>query len=223
MRILLALGTGLRLGDIESIRVSDIDFENRSVTTRSKKTRKSMGSRPVPVPIMAELKKYVSGLDAEQEKIFNDNFSRIGLTIRCSKIPTYCTIRSYKYPENALTNQLTNRSGKRLKEVQSMPRDIRLEITRSYVHIFEKITNFPKKDNFSCYKALMILATKLGSFYLLSDRRTYNSSTAIFFNWTMVVTLAIIDEFGILIGWMLGAESEKRRGKTKSSQAKYKF
>ena len=76
MRILLALGTGLRLGDIDSIRVSDIDFESDSVTTRSKKTRKSMGSRPVPVPIMAELKKYVSGLDAGQEKVFNDNFSR---------------------------------------------------------------------------------------------------------------------------------------------------
>jgi integrase len=76
MRILLALGTGLRLRDIETWRVSDIDFENSSVTTRSRKTRKSMGSRPVPVPIMAELKKYVSGLDAKQEKIFNDNFSR---------------------------------------------------------------------------------------------------------------------------------------------------
>ena len=76
MRILLALGTGLRLGDIETWRVSDIDFENSYVTTRSKKTRKSMGSRPVPVPIMAELKKYVSGLDAEKEKIFNDNFSQ---------------------------------------------------------------------------------------------------------------------------------------------------
>jgi integrase len=76
MRILLALGTGLRRGDIESWRVSDIDFENSYVTTRSKKTRKSMGSRPVPVPIIAELKKYVSRLDAEQEKIFNDNFSR---------------------------------------------------------------------------------------------------------------------------------------------------
>ena len=76
MRILLALGTGLRLRDIEIWRVSDIDFENSYVTTRSKKTRKSMGSRPVPVPIMAELKKYVSGLDAEQEKIFHDNFSR---------------------------------------------------------------------------------------------------------------------------------------------------
>ena len=76
MRILLALGTGLRLGDIDSIMVSDIDFENNSVTTRSRKTRKSMGSRPVPVPIMAELKKYVSGLDVKQEKIFNNNFSR---------------------------------------------------------------------------------------------------------------------------------------------------
>jgi integrase len=60
MRILLALGTGLRLGDIDSIGVSDIDFENNSVTTRSKKTRKSMGS----------------GLDAKQENIFNNNFSR---------------------------------------------------------------------------------------------------------------------------------------------------
>ncbi len=76
MRILLALGTGLRRGDIESWRVSDIDFENSYVTTRSKKTRKSMGSRPVPVPIMAELKKPVSELDTAQEEIFNDNFSR---------------------------------------------------------------------------------------------------------------------------------------------------
>ncbi len=76
MRILLALGTGLRRGDIESLRVSDIDFENSYVTTKSKKTRKSMGSRPVPLPVMTELKKYVSGLDAEQEELFNDHFSQ---------------------------------------------------------------------------------------------------------------------------------------------------
>ena len=76
MRILLALGTDLRRGDIESLRVSDIDFENSYVTTRSKKTRKSMGSRAVPVPIMAELKKYVSGLDTEQEGIFSDRFDQ---------------------------------------------------------------------------------------------------------------------------------------------------
>ncbi len=35
-----------------------------------------MGSRPVSVPIMADLKKYVCGLDTKQENIFNDNFSR---------------------------------------------------------------------------------------------------------------------------------------------------
>jgi integrase len=76
MRILFALGTGLRRSDIELLSVSDLDFENSYVTTRSIKTRKSMGSRPVPVPIMAELKKYVSGLDPEQEKIFVDCFKQ---------------------------------------------------------------------------------------------------------------------------------------------------
>ena len=76
MRILLALGTGLRRGDIESWRVSDVDFENSYVTTRSKKTRKSMGSRPVPVPVMAELKKCVSGLDPEQERLFSRRFNQ---------------------------------------------------------------------------------------------------------------------------------------------------
>jgi len=75
-RILLALGTGLRRGDIESLRISDIDFVNSNVTTRSKKTRKSMGSRPVPVQIMAELKNYISGLNPEQGKIFNDRFNQ---------------------------------------------------------------------------------------------------------------------------------------------------
>ena len=76
MRILLALGTGLRRGDIESWRVSELDFENNSVITRSTKTRKSMGSRPVPIPIMAELKKYVSSLPSGQDKIFKRCFNK---------------------------------------------------------------------------------------------------------------------------------------------------
>jgi integrase len=67
MRVLLALGTGLRRNDIELLNISDIDFENSYVTTRSTKTRKSMGSRPVPVPIMNEIKKYVTELDPKQE------------------------------------------------------------------------------------------------------------------------------------------------------------
>jgi integrase len=93
MRILLALGTGLRLRDIDKWRISDIDFENSSVATRSQKTRKSMGSRPVPVPIMAELKKYVSGLDPKQEKIFNDNFSRF----RWTKIRKKLALEDYTF------------------------------------------------------------------------------------------------------------------------------
>ena len=76
MRVLLALGTGLRRGDIESWKVSDIDFENSSVTTRSRKTRKSMGSRPLPVPIMAELKKFISTLPPDQDKIFKRCFNK---------------------------------------------------------------------------------------------------------------------------------------------------
>jgi len=80
MRILLALGTGLRRGDIESLRVSDIDFGNSYVTTTSQKTRKSIGSRPVPVPIMAELKKYVSGSDPQQERLFKRGFNQIRWT-----------------------------------------------------------------------------------------------------------------------------------------------
>jgi integrase len=76
MRILFALGTGLRRGDIESLKVSDVDLENNYITTTSRKTRKSMGSRPVSAPVMAELSRYVSGIDVRQEKLFNDNFSR---------------------------------------------------------------------------------------------------------------------------------------------------
>ncbi len=75
MRILLALGTGLRRGDIESLKISDIDFANNYITTASKKTRKSMGSRPVSTEVMIELSKYISGLDPRDEKLFNDNFS----------------------------------------------------------------------------------------------------------------------------------------------------
>ena len=73
-RILLALGTGLRRGDIESLKISDIDFENNYITTTSGKTRKSMGSRPVPAPVTTELSKYVSGMDVAQEKLFKANF-----------------------------------------------------------------------------------------------------------------------------------------------------
>jgi len=75
IRILLALGTGLRRGDIESLKISDIDFANNYITTTSRKTRKSMGARPVPAVVMSELKKCLNSSNSEQERLFNDNFS----------------------------------------------------------------------------------------------------------------------------------------------------
>lgn len=75
MRILLALATGLRRGDIESLEINDIDFGKNSITTMSRKTRKSMGSRPVPILVMMELKKYVNGSYFKGEKLFNTRFN----------------------------------------------------------------------------------------------------------------------------------------------------
>jgi integrase len=52
-----------------------------------------MGSRPVPVPIMVELKKYVSGLDPEQEKIFSDRFNQY----RWDKIREKVMLNDFKF------------------------------------------------------------------------------------------------------------------------------
>jgi len=75
VRILLALGTGLRRGDIDSLKISDIDFEKNSISTTSRKTKKSMASRPVSAEVMAELSKYICGLDVGQEKLFKAKFN----------------------------------------------------------------------------------------------------------------------------------------------------
>ncbi len=75
MRILLALGTGLRCNDIESLKVSDLDFVKNCITTVSKKTGKGMGSRPVAAEVMAELKKFLIAANSQHTKLFNDNFS----------------------------------------------------------------------------------------------------------------------------------------------------
>jgi integrase len=75
VRILLALGTGLRRGDIDSLKISDIDFEKNSISTASRKTKKSMASRPVSAEIMLGLSKYICGLDVGQERLFSTKFN----------------------------------------------------------------------------------------------------------------------------------------------------
>jgi integrase len=72
IRVLLAVTTGLRSGDIDSLTIRDIDFETNSVCTRSKKTRKSMSARPLHTHIMPILSRYVAELPAGQVKLLSD-------------------------------------------------------------------------------------------------------------------------------------------------------
>jgi integrase len=72
IRILLALGTGLRRGDIQSLKVTDIDFEKNCIKTTRRMTMKSMGARPVPAVIIKVLKKYLNHSNSEPYKLFDD-------------------------------------------------------------------------------------------------------------------------------------------------------
>ena len=86
MRVLLALGTGLRRGDIESLKTSDIDFTNGNLATKSQKTKKSMSSRPLPLEIIADLKVYVEIFPKGQELLFMDKFKHKKWKDICKKM-----------------------------------------------------------------------------------------------------------------------------------------
>jgi len=63
MRTLLAFGTGLRRGDIDSLEINDIDFERNTIAVMSSKTKKRTASRPVSAKVIEELLRYVCSLD----------------------------------------------------------------------------------------------------------------------------------------------------------------
>jgi integrase len=75
IRVLLAVTTGLRRGDIEAIRIEDIHFDRNTITTRNRKAKKAMAERPVPDQIVAELSNYVATLPEGQKLLFADRFS----------------------------------------------------------------------------------------------------------------------------------------------------
>jgi integrase len=47
LRVLLAVTTGLRRGDIEALRVGDLHFDRNTLATRNRKAGKAMAERPV--------------------------------------------------------------------------------------------------------------------------------------------------------------------------------
>jgi integrase len=75
LRVLLAVTTGLRWGDIETLRIGDLHFDRNTITTRNRKAGKSMPERPVPEAIMTELSNYVATLPEGQERLLSDRFS----------------------------------------------------------------------------------------------------------------------------------------------------
>ncbi len=75
LRVLLAVTTGLRRGDIEAIRIGDIHFDRNTIATRNRKAGKAMAERPIPEKIMTELCHHVAALPDGQERLFHDRFS----------------------------------------------------------------------------------------------------------------------------------------------------
>jgi len=75
LRVLLAVTTGLRRGDIEAIRVGDIHFDRNTIATHNRKAGKAMAERPIPEQIVTALSNYVTTFPDGREKIFTDRFS----------------------------------------------------------------------------------------------------------------------------------------------------
>jgi integrase len=75
LRVLLAVATGLRRGDIEAVCIGDIHFDRDTIATRNRKAGKAMPERPVPEQVMVELSNYVATLPDGQERLFIDRFT----------------------------------------------------------------------------------------------------------------------------------------------------
>jgi len=75
LRVLLAVTTGLRRGDIETIRTGDLHSDRNTIATRNRKAGKAMPERPVPEQVMTELSNYVTMLPDGQERLFKDRFT----------------------------------------------------------------------------------------------------------------------------------------------------
>lgn len=125
MRILLGLGTGLRRGDIDSLKINDIDFERNWIATSSRKTKKSMASRPVSIEIITELSKYVCNLNVNQEKLFKTKFNHRIWRKVCKQADlgdlkfhdlrkTFCSLLAQNGVSTAVTQRLLEHSSPNL-------------------------------------------------------------------------------------------------------------
>jgi integrase len=121
LRVLLAVTTGLRRGDIEAIRIGDIHFDRSTISTRNRKAGKAMPERPVPATIMTELSNYVATLPDGQERLFTDRFTskkwnRVRERVRMSKLKfhdlrkTFASLLAQRGVSTAVTQRLLEHS-----------------------------------------------------------------------------------------------------------------
>jgi integrase len=125
LRVLLAVTTGLRRGDIETIRVGDVHLDRNTISTRNRKAGKAMPERPVPEAIMTELANHIARLPDGLERLFPDRFSpkkwdRVreqvkipGLTFQVLR-KTFASLLAQRGVSTAVTQRLLEHSSPRL-------------------------------------------------------------------------------------------------------------
>jgi len=125
LRVLLAVTTGLRRGDIEAISVGDIHFDRDTIATRNRKAGKAMPERPVPEQVMTELSNYVASLPDGQERLFTDRFTskkwnRVRERVRMPHLKfhdlrkTFASLLAQRGVSTAVTQRLLEHSTPRL-------------------------------------------------------------------------------------------------------------
>jgi integrase len=125
LRVLLAVTTGFRRGDLETLRVGDLHFDRNTVSTRNRKAGKAMPERPVPEAIMTEPANHVAGLPDGRERLFPDRFSpkkwdRVrekvkfpGLTFQVLR-KTFASLLAQRGVSTAVTQRLLEHSSPQL-------------------------------------------------------------------------------------------------------------
>ena len=125
LRVLLAVTTGLRRGDVEILRIGDLHFDRSTIATRNRKAGKAMPERPVPEAIMTELSNHVAVLPEGQERLFTDRFSpkkwdRVrahvkipGLTFQVLR-KTFASLLAQRGVSTAVTQRLLEHSSPQL-------------------------------------------------------------------------------------------------------------
>ena len=115
----------MRREDIDTLKISDIDFENNCIATSSRKTKKSMASRPVAPEIILELSNYVCSLDVGQKNLFRTKFNHRKWRKICKEAElidlkfhdlrrTFCSLLAQNGVSTAVTQRLLEHSSPNL-------------------------------------------------------------------------------------------------------------